>query len=73
MVLGGKEGLKCKVFVDGTLLEHVSVLKYMGCVLNSVNQVQIVVIGDQIADAVRSLVNTRGLYEALISPVLLMH
>ena len=28
MVLGGKEGSVCEVFVDGTQLEHISELKY---------------------------------------------
>ena len=34
MVLTGKEGLECEVCVDGMQLEHVSELKYFGCVLD---------------------------------------
>ena len=32
MVLGGEEALEFEVCVDGIRLEHVSELKYMGCV-----------------------------------------
>ena len=38
MVLNGKEGLKCEVYVDGIHLGQVSEFKYLGCVLT--NQVQ---------------------------------
>ena len=31
MVLNGKEGLECDVFVDKFRLEHVSEFKYLGC------------------------------------------
>ena len=31
---GGEEGLECKVCVDRMRLEHVSELKYQGCVLD---------------------------------------
>ena len=34
MVLGGEEGLKCEVCVDGICLEHVSEFKYLICVLD---------------------------------------
>ena len=34
MVLNGEEGLECEVHVDGIHLEHVSELKYLGCVLD---------------------------------------
>ena len=34
MVLNGKEGLERDVHVDGIRLEHVSELKYLGCVLD---------------------------------------
>ena len=34
VLLGGEEGLKCDVCVDGTRLEHVSQFKYLGCVLD---------------------------------------
>ena len=30
MVLGGEEGLECKIHVDGVQLEQVSELKYLG-------------------------------------------
>ena len=33
-VLGGEEGLKCEVCIDGIHLEHVSEFKYLGCVLD---------------------------------------
>ena len=34
MVLNGEEGLECEVKVDGIRLEHVSIFKYFGCVLD---------------------------------------
>ena len=34
IVLGGEDGLECKVCVDGIRLEHVSEFKYLGCVLD---------------------------------------
>ena len=34
MILGGEEGLECKVCVDWIRLEHVSEFKYLGCVLD---------------------------------------
>ena len=34
MVPNGKEGLECKVCVDGMQLKHVSEFKYLGCVLD---------------------------------------
>ena len=34
MVLNGEEGLKCEVYVDRICLEHVLVMKYLGCVLD---------------------------------------
>ena len=33
MVLGVEYRLKCKVYVDGICLEHISEFKYLGCVL----------------------------------------
>ena len=39
MALNGEEGLKCEVHIDGIHLEHVSELKYLGCVLD--DQIQI--------------------------------
>ena len=56
MVLNGKEGLKCEVYVDGIRLEHIWYVFWM-------NQVQMgkVVIGRKVAVAVRSLINGRDL------------
>ena len=34
MVLNGEEELECEVNVDGIRLEHVSEIKYLGCVLD---------------------------------------
>ena len=34
MALNGEQGLECEVYVDGIRLEHVSELKYFGCVLD---------------------------------------
>ena len=34
MVLNEEEGLECKVLVNGMRLEHVSQIKYLGCVLD---------------------------------------
>ena len=34
MVLNREEGLECEVYVDGTRLEGVSKLKYLGCILD---------------------------------------
>ena len=34
MVIGGEEGLQCKVFVDVIRAEHVSEFKYLRCVLD---------------------------------------
>ena len=31
MVMNGKEGLECEVYVDGIRLQHVSEFKYFGC------------------------------------------
>ena len=34
VVLNGEEELECEVYVDGIRLEHVSDIKYLGCVLD---------------------------------------
>ena len=34
VVLGGQEGLKCEVLVNGIQLKHVSEFKYLVCVLD---------------------------------------
>ena len=34
MVLNGEEGSECEVHVEGICLEHVSIFKYLGCVLD---------------------------------------
>ena len=34
MVLNGEEGLKCEVLVKGMQLEHMSEIKYLGCVFD---------------------------------------
>ena len=66
MVLGGEEGLECKVCVDVIGLEHVSQFKYMGCVLDESGTDEAecsrkVVSGRRVAGAIRSLVNARNL------------
>ena len=75
MVLGGEEGLEYEVCVDGIRLEHVSELKYSGCVLDESGTDEAecnrkVVSGRRVADAIRSLVNARVLHESLLVPVL---
>ena len=34
VVLNEGEGLECEVHIDGICLEHVSELKYLGCILD---------------------------------------
>ena len=34
MVQIGEAGLECEVYIDGIRLEHVSEIKYFGCVLD---------------------------------------
>ena len=64
MVLNGEED--CEVHVDGIRLEHVSELKYFGCVLDEsgtdgaeCNRKE--ASGSRVAGAIRSLVNVKGL------------
>ena len=67
MVLGGEEGLKCEVCVDGMRLEHVSEFKYLRCVLldeSSKDEAKCsmkVASGRWVVGAIRSLVNARSL------------
>ena len=83
MVLNGEEGLECEVHVDGVLLEHVSKLKYLGCVLDESGTdwaecSRNVASRKRVAGTIRSLVNAgnlqiecaRVLHETLIVPVL---
>ena len=51
-------GLECEVCVDGIHLEHVSEVKYLGCVLDE--SVTVLECGEW-EDGVRSLVNARSL------------
>ena len=66
IVLGGKEGSICEVFVDGMRLEDVSEFKYFGCVLDESSTVGAdcrmnVAIGRKVGVAIRSLMNTKSL------------
>ena len=66
-MLGGKEVLKRKVCVDRMQLEHVSVFKYLGCVLDESGTDEaeccrkVVMNGRRVASALMSLVNAKGL------------
>ena len=81
IVLGRKEGLECKIHVDGIKCQQ---FKYLGCVLDESDIVDAkcrtkVASGRKIAGAIRSLVNVKGLqlecargqHEELLVPVLL--
>ena len=83
MALGGKEGLKCEVCVDGIRLENVSEFKYVGSVLDESGTdgaecSRKVASRRKGAGALRSLVNVRSiqlecarlLHESLLVPVL---
>ena len=83
MEFSGEYGLECKVCVDGIRLEHVSEFKYLGCVLDESGTDEAeysrkVASGRKVTDAIRSLVNARGLelewawalHESLLVPVL---
>ena len=66
MVLNGEEDLECEVNVDGVQLEHVSELKYLGCVLkepgtDETESRRKVVSERRLARTIRSLVNARDL------------
>ena len=77
MVLNGKEGLKCKVHVDGICLEHVSEFKYWGVFWANLVQKEHNAIERE--ECCRSLVNIRDLqleyawvlHETLLMPVLI--
>ena len=84
MVLGGEEGLECKVCVDRMRLEYMSEFKYLGCILDesSTDEAECrkkVSSEKRVAGAIRSLVNARGLklkcarvlHETLFVPVLM--
>ena len=66
MVLSGEEGLLCNVHVDRISLEHVSEIKYLGCVLDesSTDGVECsknVASGRRAVGTIRFLVNVRDL------------
>ena len=84
MVLNGKEGLECEVYVDGIRLEHVSEFKYFICVLDESGTdgtecSREMASGKRVAGTIRSLANARDLqledarvlHEALLVPVLM--
>ena len=58
MVLGGEEGLECKVSVDGIRFEHFWEFKCLGCVSDECSRK---VASGRVAGAIRSLVNARSL------------
>ena len=83
-ILNGEEELKCQVHVDGIHLEHVSEIKYLGCVLDESGTdgaecSRKVVSGRMVASVIRSLVNARDLqlecarvwHETLLVPSLM--
>ena len=66
MVLNGEEELVCELHIDGIHLEHVSELKYLGCVVdesgtNGVECNTKLVSGRRVAGVIRSLVNASEL------------
>ena len=66
IVLNGKEGLECEVYVDGICLEHVSKFKYLGCVLDESGTEDAecskrVVSERKVVGVISSLVNARDL------------
>ena len=66
VVMNGEEGLVCEVHVDGIRLEHVSELKYLGCVLDESGTdgaecSRKGVIWRRVADAIRSLASAKAL------------
>ena len=66
MVLNGEEGLEYEVCVDRIRLEPVSVLKYLGCVLDELGTDRAecsmkVESGRRVVGAIRSLFNARDL------------
>ena len=84
MALDGEERLECKACVDGIRLEHVSELKYLGCVLDESYKEKEecsrkVASGRRVAGTIRTLVNAmsvqpecaRVLHESFLVPALL--
>ena len=79
MVLGGKEGLECEVYINGIRLEHASNFKYLGCILDKSGTYgaecsRNVASGMRVESEIRSLVNARDLqlepyHETLLLPV----
>ena len=65
MVLGGEEGLECKIGVDRIHLGHVSEVKYLGCALDESGTDECsrkVANWRMVAGAIRSLVKARSLH-----------
>ena len=82
--MNGEEGLEYDVYVDGVRLEHDSVFKYLGCVLDEAGidgaeYSRKVATGRRVANVISSLVNVRNfqlkfarlLHETLLVPVLM--
>ena len=66
MVLNEEEVLECDIYVDGIRLEHVSLFKYLGCVLDEsgidgVERSWKMASGRRAASVARSLVNSKDL------------
>ena len=62
MILNGEEGLEFEVHVDRTRLEHISVFKYLGCILDKSGTdgakcSRMVASGRRVVGAMRYLVN----------------
>ena len=66
MLLNGKEGLECEVYVEEIRLEHVSEFIYLGCVLvklgiDGLECSRKVESGRRVAGVIGSIVNARDL------------
>ena len=66
VVLNGEEGLECEVYLDEVRLEHVSELKYLGCVFDESSREggecsRKVATGRRVGGGIGSLVNARDL------------
>ena len=83
-MLSVEEGLECEVYVDGMRLDHVSEIKYFGCVLDSSGTDEadcrrMAASGRSVAGAIRSPFNAKGLqfecvkvlHESLVEPGLM--
>ena len=64
MVLNGEDRLECEVHVDGIRLEHVSELKYLGCVLD-----ESVTDGEECSKVVASVRRVAGVIRSLVNPM----